>query len=243
MTKLLVCAAIGLLGATGIARAQPPSEWVEHRNDKYGFILKYPANMFKLERTSEAGDGHAFVTADGKARLLVGALQNTDGSTPAAYQAQVAQQSYGKFNVTYRPVGKTWFALSGVGNGEIFYEKVIFSCSGLLINSFAIIYSVDRRDMFDPLVERMEDSFRAGTSCDHAQSTTPAAPKRQVAAPQMKPAQKRTDAERPLRARPPASPPRERGNWVVRGDGGRGYIILQQTNPPYETKIVRGQAF
>ena len=242
MTRLLLCAVIGLLGSTGIAWAQPPGDWVEHRNDKYGFILEYPSDMFKLERTSEAGDGHAFVTADGKARLLVGALQNADGSTPAAYQAQVAEQSYGKFNVTYRPLGKTWFALSGVGNGEIFYEKVIFSCSGLLINSFAIIYSVDRRDVFDPLVERMEDTFRAGTSCEHAQATTAATTKREVTAPQTKPVQKRVSSENRPRLRP-SSRPRERGNWVVRGDGGRGYIILQQTSPPYETKIVRGQAF
>jgi hypothetical protein len=97
--------------------------------------------------------------------------------------------------------------------------------------------------VFDPLVERMEDSFRAGTSCEHAKSTAPVATKRRVAAPETKPAQKRVSSKSRPRLQPPPSQPRERGNWVVRGDGGRGYIILQQTSPPYETKIVRGQAF
>jgi hypothetical protein len=96
---------------------------------KYGLSLEYPGDIFKLERTAEAGDGHAFVSEDGKARLLVGALENTSGFTTAAYQDHIAQQSYGSFKVTDRPIGKSWFALSGENNEEIFYEKVIFSCS------------------------------------------------------------------------------------------------------------------
>jgi len=242
MTKpMLICIALGLVGLAGIGQAQPAGGWVEHRNEKFGFGLKYPGDIFKLERTTEAGDGHAFVSTDGKARLLVGALQNKAGSTPAAYQDHVAKQSYGRFRVTYRPVGKTWFALSGEANGEIFYEKVIFSCSGRLINSFAIIYSVDRRDLFDPLVERMEDSFRAGPSCEHAGPPPPVANKRATAA---GPKRMRERVASPGRKRvqsPP--PPRDRGNWVMRGSGGAGYVILQRTSPPYETKVVRGQAF
>ena len=126
--------------------------------------------MFKLERTSEAGDGQVFVTEDGHARLLVGALVNNSGFTSVAYQKHVAFASYGKYKVTYRPLGRSWFVLSGEGDGKIFYEKVIFSCSGRLINSFAMIYPIERRDVFDPLVEQIEDSFHAGTTCERTLS-------------------------------------------------------------------------
>ena len=33
--------------------------------------------------------------------------------------------------------------LSGEGNGKTFYEKVMFSCGGRLINSFAMLYPTD----------------------------------------------------------------------------------------------------
>jgi hypothetical protein len=51
--------------------------------------------------------------------------------------------------------------LSGEGNGKTFYEKVIFSCNGRLINSFAMIYSTDEGRLFDRVVEGIEKSFRA----------------------------------------------------------------------------------
>jgi hypothetical protein len=237
---LLIGVAVGLFCPAGIAHAQPAGEWVEHRNEKYGYSLKYPGGIFKLERTTEAGDGHAFVSVDQKARLLVGALQNTASTTPTEYQEHVAQQSYGRFKVTYRPVGKTWFVLSGEGNGEIFYEKVIFSCSGRLINSFAIIYAVERRDVFDPLVERMEDSFSAGASCAHA-GGSPAVSKRATGDAGIE--EKRRRIASPSRARVQSPSPRDRGSWVMRGGSSGGHVILQRTSPPYETRVVRGQAF
>ena len=237
MTKL-ISLALALLGLAGIAQAQINTGWVEHRNDKYGFSLEYPGDIFKLERTTETGDGHAFVSEDGKARLLVGALENTSGFTSASYQNHIAQQSYGKFKVSYRPIGKTWFALSGEGNDQIFYEKVIFSCSGQMITSFAMIYALERRDEFDPLVERIEESFRAGASCERSN------------APRIKRERRSPDAGRPRerlaarsRSRAQSSLPPDRGSWVIRGRGGPGYVILQRTSPPYERKVVPGQAF
>jgi hypothetical protein len=231
--------ALALLGLGGIAHAQISAGWVQHRNDKYGFSLEYPGDVFKLERTTETGDGHAFVSEDGKARLLVGALENTSGFTTAAYQDHVAQQSYGRFKVTDRPKGKSWFALSGENNEEIFYEKVIFSCSGRMITSFAMIYSIERRDEFDPLVERIEESFRAGASCERFNS---AKIKRERRNPDARRTRKELAAPSRSRAHSSLQQP-DRGSWVIRGRGGPGYVILQRTTPPYERKVVPGQAF
>ena len=47
-------------------------------------------------------------------------------------------------------MGRTWFVLSGEGDGKVFYEKVMFSCSGRLINSFAMIYPANKQDVFNP---------------------------------------------------------------------------------------------
>ena len=115
-----------------------------------------------MERQTETGDGQVFVAAGGKARLLVGGLINETRHTAATYQTYIARHSYGDYKLGYRRLGQTWFVLSGEGNGRIFYEKVMFSCGGRLINSFAMIYPTAQSRLFDRVVEGMEKSFRAG---------------------------------------------------------------------------------
>lgn len=152
----------------GSAAQAQSSRWSEYRNEKYGLTLKYPHDLFVVEPTAEAGDGQVFVTRKGDARLLVGALLNDSGFTPTTLQDHIARQSYGKYEITYQPKGRTWFVLSGKGGGKVFYEKVMFSCSGRLISSFAMIYPAHKRGVFNPIVEQMENTFRAGNACERA---------------------------------------------------------------------------
>jgi hypothetical protein len=168
MTLPLLARVVVILSFACSAAQAQSSGWSEYRNEKYGLTLEYPHDLFVVERTSEAGDGQVFVARDGDARLLVGVLLNDSSFTPTTYQEHIARQSYGKYEITYQPKGRTWFVLSGKGDGKVFYEKVIFSCSGRLISSFAMIYPTNKRDIFDPIVEQMEDTFRAGDACERA---------------------------------------------------------------------------
>ena len=118
--------------------------------------------MFAVERESERGDGQVLISNDGSARLLIGAFANTDRHTRSSYQQFVARNSYGDFTISYSPRGQSWFVLSDEGNGTMFYEKVMFSCGGGVINSFAMTYPVEKRRLFDPIVEGIEKTFRPG---------------------------------------------------------------------------------
>src|SRR5262245_34711789 len=140
-------------------------EWHTYNNERYGFSLKYPSSVFAVERTAAAGDGQLFVAKNGEARLLVGSLSNAENFTPANYQAYLARNSYADYRISYRRLGGSWLALSGEGNGRVFYEKAMFSCRGQRISSFALIYPSDQRHVFDPIVERIEDTFRPGAKC------------------------------------------------------------------------------
>ena len=140
-------------------------DWHTYSNARYGFSLQYPSNVFAVERTAEAGDGQLFVAKNGDARLLVGTLSNEANFTPASYQSYIARNSYADYRIGYHRLGGSWFALSGEGNGKIFYEKAMFSCGGQRINSFAMIYRSDQRHIFDRIVERIEDTFRPGPKC------------------------------------------------------------------------------
>jgi len=139
--------------------------WVPYVNDRFGFSFHYPAEVFKPERTSERGDGEIFVGAGGEARLLVGAFENSDGHTVTSYMNFIRRDSYSKYSVSYAPRGQTWFVLSGENSQNVFYEKVMFSCGGRIINSFALMYPVTAKNVFDPIVEGIENSFRPGQSC------------------------------------------------------------------------------
>ncbi len=47
------------------------------------------------------------------------------------------------------------------------YEKVMFSCAGKVINSFAVVYPIAERSFYDPIVETIEDSFRPSAAGCH----------------------------------------------------------------------------
>ncbi len=153
--------ALLLLFGGGSAEAQPSaSGWEIYRNTRYGVSLRYPDRLFRLERSSDGGDGDLYVARSGSAKLLIGALRNRDRATPAAYRRMIEARSYRGFDVTYRTGGQGWFVISGIGQGQIFYEKVMFSCGGALINSFALVYDVAERNVFDRVVEGIEPTFR-----------------------------------------------------------------------------------
>jgi len=157
-TPLALAALVALTGASA-------ADWRTYSNARYGFSLQYPSDIFAVQRTTEADDGRLFVAKNGDAQLLVGTLTNDTAFTPHSYQTYVAQNSYADYRISYQRRGDSWFALSGEGNGKIFYEKAMFSCAGRRINSFAVIYPSDQRAIFDRIVERVEDSFRPGRRC------------------------------------------------------------------------------
>jgi hypothetical protein len=227
MTHVLraACFSLGILASVEAALAQPIREgWTEYQNERFGLRLLYPADVFRLERTSEAGDGQVFTSDDGSAKLLVGALPNEAQQSPAQYQAYVANHSYSGFQVQYRPLGQSWFVLSGEGDGKTFYEKVMFSCDGRLINSFALLYPNAQRSHYDSIVERMEKSFRPGAKCEGLESER--AEHSRHLGPQV---QKQRQYPRSALADRIA---RQRGYDVI--------VVLRRSSPPYDRRVVRG---
>jgi hypothetical protein len=217
-TRVLIA---GLLAASAAGHAvarEGSAGWTAYRNERYGYSLQYPTDVFAPERTSEAGDGTVFSSADGQAKLLVGALPNEDGLSVASYQDYVQRHSYSDFTVDYRPVGSNWFVLSGDGGGKTFYEKVMFSCDGRLINSFALIYPTADKRRFDAVVEGIQATFRPGRKCEGLPG-------------------------RPVSRREVQFPRGPRSAFADRIARQRGYdviVVLRRSTPPYDRRVVRG---
>jgi len=209
------------------AREATSGDWVRYHNQRFGFRLEYPADVFHIERTSAADDGRVFAAHNGEAHLLVGALRNEDEHSPKSYQDFLARDSYPDYKISYRPFGDDWLVLSGEGGGKVFYEKAMFSCNGQLISSFAMIYPAEQRDRFDPIVARVANSFVPGRAPCQASD---AKPRRGEA----RPAQAEPVAASDWHSRVADRIARERGRDVI--------VVLRRTTPPYDYKYVRGHA-
>ena len=96
---------------------------------------------------------------------MVGAWNNEAGQTPSEFKQWLLANTGGYDVTTYVPRGRTWFVISGYRGDDIYYEKVMFSCAGSVVNVFAITYPQGLRRQYDPVVEKMEDSFRPSNRC------------------------------------------------------------------------------
>ena len=162
---LLLAVVVTTAGAA--ARPAGALDWTIYHNERFDLEMRYPADVFSRRWTSEARDGDLFATPDGRAKLLIGALENTEGHSPASYQRFITRESYPGLRVDYAPVRQNWSVLSGTRGDTMIYEKVMFSCAGKVINSFAIVYPIAERSFYDPIVETIENSFRpSAAGCD-----------------------------------------------------------------------------
>ena len=162
-TRLLPPVAVLLTLLFGVAQADQfvplANGWQTYVNDRFGMRFDYPADVFKPDTPPENGDGQTFTAED--ATLEIYAFRNLDSDTPASLKRRMAGTD-GYENVTYSPSGKTWLVLSGFRGDHIFYEKYMFNDG--IISAFGVDFPKDEKPFFSPMIERMENSFRAGHS-------------------------------------------------------------------------------
>jgi hypothetical protein len=160
IASFFVFLAFTALGATGAMAA-----WQSEQDPDIGFTFSYPSELF--ERT--AGDGkpffHYFASQDSNAKFIAGGWDNSAGKSPESLKRWMIENVGGYDELTYRPSGRSWFVLSGYRGDTIYYEKVMFSCRDRLVNVFAITYPTSQRDLYDSVVERMENAFKPGVRC------------------------------------------------------------------------------
>ena len=140
-------------------------QWLTERDPDFGFTFSYPKPLFGALEGDDKPSFYYFASQQSDAKFLVGAWDNRAGQTPENFKRWLVANAGGYDEVTYRPRGRNWFVLSGYRGEQIYYEKVMFSCSGSVVNVFAISYPVAERNVFDPVVERMEDLFTPTRRC------------------------------------------------------------------------------
>ncbi|MBK9078351.1 MAG: hypothetical protein WBP38_07550 [Hyphomicrobium sp.] len=166
----VLCAAF-VCGASGSSFAGPKlDDWATVKNDRHGFAIAYPVDVFEQKSAPTTDEGRVLISKDGKAKLLVGAFENADHNSLQDYRQFLLDEQYAGADIDYAPVKKRWFVLSGTRNGQMFYERVSFTCGGKLINSWAMVYPADERKTYDRVVDAVARTYMPGAgrsgACD-----------------------------------------------------------------------------
>jgi len=150
--------------------ANQPSAWITYENDRFGFALDYPADVFMADDQRLGDFWRLFISRDGRARLLVTAGFNTKRVTPASHRRSLMSMVYGAATLEYAPLRTTWFVLAGNSGEEMFYERVTFACNGRIIHGWRLTYPVAARDYYSKVIERMHQGYKhvrgAGGHCE-----------------------------------------------------------------------------
>jgi len=99
--------------------AAPPRGWATYRDDRFGFALSYPAEVFTASLAES--DGRVFRSGDGRARLDVMARPRGEESMSSLRRSMISKQ-YAAASFDYAPVRGSWFVLPGTRGLEMFYE-------------------------------------------------------------------------------------------------------------------------
>jgi hypothetical protein len=153
--------AFALIASAALADQFLPTSggWQTYVNDRFGMSFDFPADVFAPQPPPDNGDGRSF--RSDSATLQIVAFQNIDDQTPGAMKRELLAGD-GYEDVTYSPLGQTWFVLSGFRGDRIFYEKYLFN--GGVVSVFGIEFPADEKPYYAPIIERIEDSLEAGHS-------------------------------------------------------------------------------
>jgi hypothetical protein len=141
----LLAAILLATGATAIAAAPkyaPAAEerWVTYQNERFGYRLFYPSAVFVSGELPENGGGQSFYTPDGRAKIVVYGTFNTENFSARPYREIIPTEFGGYDQMDYSPTAQSWFVLSGFRGDSIYYQKVMFSCGGKVINALSITF-------------------------------------------------------------------------------------------------------
>ncbi len=137
--------------------------WQAYQHPGSGYRIDIPTRIFAF--AGEFEGRRVYESADRRARLVTYSVENSAGRSLGAIAAELAAAD-AIDRVTYRRQGQSWVVLSGFYKpdaGEpksIFYLKLMMSADRTRYAVFAVSYPPAAKRAFDPIVTRLERSFR-----------------------------------------------------------------------------------
>lgn len=125
-------------------------------NARFRFRVTWPARVLEARGESDNSDGQTFI-GEGAEFRVYGAYMVVHDTLREAYDAELAARGD---TVQYRRLTATFFVVSGVKDGRIYYRKVLVA-SGDRQLVLDAEYDEPRRTTYDPVVRDMARSLAA----------------------------------------------------------------------------------
>jgi curved DNA-binding protein CbpA len=152
------------------------SGWTNYRDARFGFALRYPADVFAYEAGPSGENARSFVSRDGAAMLHIFATDNVAGTTLAHYRRSRILERYAGAVFDQVPQRKLGFVLSGTQGDNAFYERVTFACDGRAVLGWQMVFPASQRALYDLLVDEMDRTYTQRTKpnarCSEGSTTT-----------------------------------------------------------------------
>ena len=156
---------VGMLTVLGLTPAAAQTARLDVKDwqvftDQFGTRVDYPADVFSHSGgQSERGIGERFRTPDSDAILEVYSLPNTPQYTPERFLRDNLQMP--RNQLQYQRVTPSFFAISDVRDGVVYYSRCNFSRSPRpLISCIDLKYPEEQERAWDDVVTRISRSLR-----------------------------------------------------------------------------------
>jgi hypothetical protein len=128
--------------------------------DGYGTQVEYPSDIFSRSGgQSERGIGERFLTSDGQSVLDVYSIRNGPSVSPEEFLR--ANLKTPRSELEYERVTNSFFAISNVNDGVIYYSRCNFSRTPQpLISCIDMKYPQNQKRAWDGIVTRISRSLR-----------------------------------------------------------------------------------
>lgn len=149
-----------LMTTVGLEMAQPLASSVTARglqtyvNTRFRFRVSWPGDVLTAHGEPDNADGQSF-TAPGATFRVYGSYMVEHDDLREVYAAEIAARGA---TVQYRRLTPTFFVLSGMTDGKVYYRKIVAASDDRLLVLDAE-YDEARRGTYDPIVRDMARSL------------------------------------------------------------------------------------
>lgn len=150
----------------GPAKRRRASNWTTYQDARFGFALKFPTDLFVVDKEPTNDNVRTFHSQDGQALLRIFAAQNSAGMSLAEYRRSVIEDRYAGVVFGRTPQRRFWFVLSGTREEMLLYERVTFSCDGRSVHGWQMIYPLSERTFYDRIADEIHRNYSHGDSPD-----------------------------------------------------------------------------
>jgi hypothetical protein len=138
-----------------ISSVMAQDSMLHYCNARFAFCIDYPSAL-RVQTPPDNGDGRTFKSPDGQVTMLVyGSYNSLQEKLETRFRAESTSSATRK--VSYRFFKPDRYAISGLENGKVFYEKILFKDD--TYKTFLISYPASLKKRYDPITAALAASF------------------------------------------------------------------------------------